>query len=277
MEQQEKEELLGKLVTELKLKGSSELTVRNYSWFIAKFLSQIDKPGSEINEDDARNFLASMIDSKSRNTTSLAASALRFFFSTILKKPIMALPMPKKEKNLPEGLTKEEVRKIIESAQTSKSRLIIKLLYSAGLRVSELVNLKKQDINLEEGVGWVRRGKGRKDRFFIVAEKIAKELKKQMEKQPTHLYIFSTSTSDKPLTPRNIQKIIKKTALKAEIIKKVSPHTLRNSYSTHLLESGTDIRKIQALLGHANLNTAQLYTHIPAEELKKIKSPLDEL
>lgn len=277
MEQQEKEELLGKLITELKLKGCSELTIRNYKWFVNKFLSSLDKSITEINEEDARMFLASIIDSKSKNTISLAASALRFFFDKILKKPIIALPIPKKEKKLPEVLTKEEVKKLIEAAETSKSRLIIKLLYSAGLRVSELVNLRKQDISLQEKIGWVRRGKGKKDRFFIIADKIAKELKKQMEKQPTHLYIFSTSTSDKPLTPRNIQKIIKKAALKADIKKKVSPHTLRHSYATHLLELGTDIRKIQVLLGHANLNTTQIYTHISTEELKKIKNPLDEL
>jgi integrase/recombinase XerD len=277
MEPKEKDELLGKLITELKLKGSSKLTIRNYVWFVNKFLSPLDKPVNEISEEDAKEYLASMIDTKSRNTISLAASSLKFFFDRILKKQIIAFPLPKKEKKLPEVLTREEVKKLIEAAETSKSRLIIKLLYSAGLRVSELVNLRKQDINLQEKVGWIRRGKGKKDRFFIIADSLFKELKKQMEKQPTHIYILSTSTTDRPITPRNIQKIIKKAALKAGITKRVTPHTLRHSYATHLLEAGTDIRKIQALLGHENLNTTQIYTHVSTEELKKIKNPLDEL
>lgn len=277
MEPQIKEELIGKLVTELKLKGSSELTVRNYKWFVEKFLASVDKPAEAIDEDDAKKFLAGMIDSKSRNTVSLAASTLRFFFDKVLKKQIIAMPLPKKEKRLPEVLTREEVKKLVEAAETSKSRLIIKMLYSAGLRVSELVNLRKQDLNLDEKTGWVRRGKGKKDRLLIIAESIVKEVNKQIGKQPTHLYIFSPSTRDKPPTPRNIQKIIKKAALKAGISKKVTPHTLRHSYATHLLESGTDIRKIQALLGHENLNTTQIYTHVSTDELKKIKNPLDEL
>lgn len=268
-------EALEKLKTELKLKGSSELTVRNYSWFAEKFLDSASKQIAELNEDDAKKFLASLIDSKSRNTVSLAASSLRFFFNEILKKPIAGITLPKKEKRLPEVLTKDEVKRLIDATETEKSGLMIKMLYSAGLRVSELVNLKRQDINLAEKVGWVRRGKGKKDRFFVIAEILIPELQKRIAKEKN--YLFSTETQDRALTSRNIQKIIKKTAFKAGIQKRVTPHTLRHSYATHLLEQGTDIRIIQELLGHANLSTTQIYTHVSSEELKKVKNPLDEL
>lgn len=275
MQEQEKKEALNKLVTELKLKGSSELTIKNYLWFVEKFFSSISKPLAELGEDDVKQFLASLIDNKSRNTVALAASSLKFFFSDILKKPIAGLKLPKKEGKLPQVLTKDEVKRLFDAANNSKSKLMLKMLYSAGLRVSELVNLKGNDINLQERVGWVRLGKGKKDRFFLIAESIAPELQKYLGKEQAKNYIFSAA--DKPLTTRNIQKIIKKAALKAGIQKRVTPHTLRHSYATHLLEAGTDIRIIQELLGHSNLSTTQIYTHVSAEELKKVKNPLDEL
>ncbi|MCS7134453.1 MAG: site-specific integrase, partial [Candidatus Pacearchaeota archaeon] len=257
-------------ITELRLRGSSELTIKNYVWFVKKFLEN-KQDVTQLTEDDAKNFLASFFN-KSSSTIALAASSLKFFFSEVLKKPLK-LKLPKKEKKLPEVLTKEEVKKLIDAAKTKKSKLIIKLLYSTGMRVSELVNLKCKDINLREMIGWIRRGKGKKDRIFFLSEKLARELEPYVE-DPSRVYVFS---KEKPLTTRNIQKIIKKAAEKSQIKKKVTPHTLRHSFATHLLESGTDIRFIQALLGHENLNTTQIYTHVSIEELKKIKNPLDEL
>ncbi|MEM2089496.1 MAG: tyrosine-type recombinase/integrase [Candidatus Pacearchaeota archaeon] len=265
------EDILNELRAELKLRGSSNFTIRNYSWFIRKFLTTSNKKIEELNEQDAKNFLASLLE-KSQSTMALAAASLKFFFSEILKKPI-TLKLPKKEKKLPEVLTKEEVKKLIESAETKKSKLIIKLLYSTGMRVSELVNLKCNDIDLQERIGWIRKGKGKKDRIFILPEKLIKELEPYV-KEPGRQYLLSR---EKPLTTRNIQKIIKLAAKKAGINKKVTPHCLRHSFATHLLDSGTDIRKIQALLGHESLSTTQLYTHLTTEELKKVKNPLDEL
>ena len=148
------------------------------------------------------------------------------------------------------------------------------LLYSSGLRVSELVNLKPSEIDFEEKIGWVRQGKGGKDRMFVISEELSRKLKDYLRRKKEHQYLFS---KEKPLTPRNIQKIVKHARHKAEITKKVTPHTLRHSFATHLLESGTDIRLIQSLLGHASLNTTQLYTHVSKEQLKGIDNPLDNL
>jgi len=123
-------------------------------------------------------------------------------------------------------------------------------------------------------MGWVRKGKGNKDRAFQISEKIIEELQEYFKKTPSFVYVFS---EQKPLSTRNIQKIIKNAAKNANVNKKVTPHTLRHSYATHLLDAGTDIRYIQTLLGHENLNTTQIYTHVSTEALKKIKNPLDEL
>jgi integrase/recombinase XerD len=270
-------ESVEKLRTELKLGGFSPLTARNYGFFVEKFLKHSgkqDKPG-DLNEDDAKAYLATLYEDKSKNTIMLAAAALKFFYKEILKKDFSEVKIPKKEKALPEVLNKGEVKDLIESADNVKSRLIIQLLYSGGLRVSELVKLKKRDLNFEDNTGWVRRGKGSKDRIFSLSPKLVEELKEYMDsKGRDYEYVFSKS---KPLTTRNIQKIIKGTKQRAEIDKKVTPHTLRHSFATHLLEQGVDIRLIQAILGHSSLNTTQIYTHISSEQIKKVQNPLDGL
>jgi len=262
------------LETELKLRRKSDKTIKNYLFFNKKFLDFIKKPVESISVEDIKSYLASL-DKKSTATLALALASLRFFYEKIMKKEIFKeIEIPKKEKKLPLVLTKEEIKQLIEGADTSKSKLIISFMYSTGLRFSEVVNIKINDLNLDEKIGWVRQGKGNKDRLFILPEKIIEQLKEFRNKHSNYQYLFSDS---EPLTTRNIQKIIKHTAYKIGMTKKITPHTLRHSYATHLLEGGTDIRYIQALLGHENLNTTQIYTHTSTEELKKIKSPFDSI
>ena len=267
-------EILDKLSNELKIRGFSPLTVRNYCFFVEKFLNRTGKKVEELNEDDVKEYIGELFDNKSKNTIMLALASLKFFYKEILKKEFSQIKIPKKDKKLPEVLTKDEVKRLIESADNVKSRLIISLLYSSGLRVSELVNLKIDELDFDEKTGWVRKGKGSKDRIFTISNNLAEELKEYLNERKDNKYIFS---KDKALSTRNIQKIIKGTRERANINKKVTPHTLRHSYATHLLEQGTDIRIIQAMLGHANLNTTQIYTHISSEQIKKIKNPLDLL
>lgn len=263
-----------RLKNELKLRGFSPLTVRNYVFFADKFTTFTNKTPDQLTEDDVKSYLSSLIDSKSKSTVMLAAAALKFYFLEVLKRPITTMKVPKKDKKLPEVLTKEEVKRLIDSADTNKSRIMISLLYSSGLRVSELVKLKPQDMRFDENIGWARSGKGSKDRMFILSQSIANEIKDYLKKRIDNEYVFS---KDRPLTTRNVQKIVKNLRTKASIQKKVTPHTLRHSFATHLLEEGTDIRLIQTLLGHSSLNTTQLYTHVSTEQLKKIANPLDKL
>ena len=266
-------EALQNLNSELRLRGFSPLTVRNYSFFADKFLKHANKDAANLDAQDAKNYLSSLFESKSKNTIMLAAAALKFFYVEVLKKDFSEIKMPKKERSLPAVLTPDEVRALIGSADTEKSRLIISLLYSSGLRVSELVNLKVSDINSQDGTGWVRRGKGGKDRLIIISPTLVKGLYEYLEGR-SNQYIFS---KEKPLTTRNIQKIIKLTSKRAGIQKKVTPHTLRHSFATHLLENGTDIRIIQTMLGHSSLSTTQVYPHISSEQLKQVQNPLDML
>jgi len=268
------QEILNKFKSELKIRGLSPFTVRNYSFFVEKFLLKTGKKPEDLNEDDVKAFIADMFESKSKNTIMLATASLKFFFTEILKKDFSQIKMPKKDKKLPEVLSKEEVKLMINSADNIKSRLLISLLYSSGLRVSELVNLKVDDLNISERTGWVRKGKGGKDRMISLSGNLADELSEYIKEKKDYLYVFSRQ---KPLSTRNIQKIIKGTKVRAGIKKKVTPHTLRHSFATHLLEGGTDIRMIQTLLGHSSISTTQLYAHVSSAELKKIKNPLDGL
>lgn len=268
--------LIKRLETELKLKGFSENTIKTYVFYNKRFLKFVGKKPEEIDEDDVKNFLAKKIDEK-RSTRTLATirAALKFFYDEVLGKNIVNFSTPKIERKLPLVLSREEIKKLIFSIKNKKHRLILMLLYSSGLRLSELVNLKVGDLELNEHIGWVRGGKGKRDRLFIISKKLAKMLKEYIKGKGKNDYLFQGRSGK--FSKRAVQKIVSNAARKANIDKKVSPHCLRHSFATHLLESGEDLRKIQELLGHANLSTTQIYTHVASESLKKIKNPLDQL
>jgi integrase/recombinase XerD len=273
----EKKEFLEKLETELKISKNSENTIKSYISANKKFLDFLNKTVEEISEDDVKKYLSTISD-KSATSIILFLSAIKYSFSSILKKDITSgIKRPKKEKRIPEVLTKEEMKKFLSSIKNKKSKLMLSLMYSCGLRVSELINLKIDDLFLEEKVGKINLGKGKKDRFFNIPQNLIKPLKKQIEKQRKNGQEFLFSGPKGRLSERNIQKIVKKVAKKAGIKKQISPHTLRHSFATHLLENGIDIRKIQELLGHSSISTTEIYTHVSREELKKIKSPLETL
>lgn len=271
-----KEEFLKKLSIELKISKNSNHTIRNYLRANEELINFTNKDPDQIDKDDVKLFMSEKLLDKSSTTIIVFLSALRYAYTNILDKDITAgIKRPKREKKLPAVLTKEEVDKLIASIINDKSRLMITLAYACGFRVSELVNLKVNDINFDEMIGHVRQGKGRKDRVFNLPQRLSKQLKKQVDKQKEfgQEYVFCGPKGK--LSERNIQKIVQNAVQKAGIEKDVHPHTLRHSFATHLLENGVDIRMIQELLGHADLSTTQIYTHISTEELKKIKSPLD--
>ncbi|MGY4884295.1 MAG: site-specific tyrosine recombinase/integron integrase [Nanobdellota archaeon] len=273
-----KEDFLKKLEIELKISKNSNYTLRNYTDCNRKFIEHIKKNPDEINEDDLKLYLAENLSDSSSSSIIVFLSAIRFAFSNILHKDITVnVKRPKKEKKIPSVLTKEEVKTLINVIDTKKSKLMVSLMYACGFRVSELVNLKVKDLNFEEKVGSVRQGKGKKDRVFNIPEFLLEDLKDQAEKQKEEKKEYLFTGPKGKLSERNLQKIISSASRRAKINKDVHCHTLRHSFATHLLENGTDIRKIQELLGHSDLSTTQIYTHISREELKKIKSPIDEV
>ncbi|MCA9497422.1 MAG: tyrosine-type recombinase/integrase, partial [Nanoarchaeota archaeon] len=155
-----------------------------------------------------------------------------------------------------------------------KHKLILKLYYSSGLRLSEATKLRKKNFDFEENVIWIRDGKGGKDRMSILSKSLSQELEEFCQYKDKDDFVFTNKFGD-PIGERSVQKIMEKAKIDSGIQKDVHIHSLRHSFATHLLEAGTDIRKIQELLGHSDLSTTQIYTKVSSEELKKVKSPLD--
>lgn len=272
------QEFLKKLEIELKISKNSPYTIRNYVNANKNLLSFFNKFPELITQEDIKIYLAEKLDKSSSSSVILFLSAIKYAYLNILNKdPTANIKRPKKEKKIPSVLTKEEIKKLIYSIKNKKSQLIISLIYACGMRVSEVINLKNSNLDFVEKVGYIKMAKGRKDRIFNIPDKLSRRLNKQIKKQKEKDQEYLFSGPKGKLSSRNIQKIVSNAARKAGITKEVHTHTLRHSFATHLLENGVDIRKIQELLGHSDLSTTQIYTHISTEELKKIKSPIEKL
>ena len=272
------QEFLKKIEVELKIAKNSEYTRQRYLDLNKKFLEFIKKQPEQATEDDVKMYVAEKLSDRAATSIIVFLSAIKYAYSSILKKDITAsIKRPKREKTLPVVLSKQEVKLLIDNLETKKSKLMLSLIYACGMRVSELVSLRINDFDFQEKIGHIRQAKGKKDRIFNIPETLLKKLEKQTESQrnTNQEYVFSGRNGK--MSSRNVQKIVSKAAKKAGINKDVHVHTLRHSFATHLLENNTDIRKIQELLGHSDLSTTQIYTHVSTEELKKIKSPLDTM
>lgn len=269
--------MLKNLENELKLRGFTKKTVDSYIFHNAKFLDFIKKEPEHIQEQDVKSYIAHLIADKQHKPASinLAISALKFNFEKIQGKDVLKnITPPKSEKKLPTVLTKDEIKSLLNQIKNKKHKLLIELMYSSGLRVGEAVSIKIEDIDINEKMGIVRSGKGRKDRNIIISERFIEKFQKYLNKNNFEEgYLFPSGESH--ISIRQAQKIVKNYAKKAGIKKRVFCHALRSSFATHLLEAGTDIRVIQELLGHSNLQTTQRYTKVSTEQLKKVKSPLD--
>jgi len=264
--------LLSKLKRELEIRNFSNKTIKGYVYSVGKFLEFSKNKG--LNEDVVKDYIQLNLKKKNPSSVRKDLFSIKFFFDKVLKQKLN-LPNPKKNQTIPDILTIEEVKRIIEVTQNIKHRLIIKILYGCGLRVSEIVNLKKSDIDFKEGLIHIRLAKGRKDRFVKIPSSIKEELNNYTKIIESE--ILFPSNREGRLTKDTIQKIVQKSAKKAGIKKRVYPHLLRHSFATHLLEQGTDLRIIQKLLGHSDIKTTQIYTQISQASIKNIKSPLDNL
>ena len=275
--------LVSRLKTELQLRGFSPYTIRNYISINSRFISFLKSNGyleaddfSSINADNVKSFLADLLaQKKAPSTVALARSAVLFLCNDVLELGIIKVKTPKIPKKLPIVVSRTELEELFAVLNT-KSRLLTKLIYASGLRVSEVVALSVDDLEFDQGHGWVRGGKGGKDRLFLLPESLAKDLKRYLKKNKISSGFVFPGKNGTRMTTRNVQKIISTAIKKLSITKQVTPHKLRHSFATHLLEKGTDVRLIQELLGHANLQTTQIYTHVTTTVLKKVKSPLEK-
>ncbi len=264
--------LLEKLKRELEIRNYSKNSIDSYLSFVEEYLDYSKNKG--INENSVKDYLQIQIKKISPSSLSSRISAIKFFFENILQQKIY-LKHPKRNKTLPEILTPNEVKKMIEITENIKHKLILKMLYGCGLRVSEVVNLKKKDIDFSEKLIHIKLSKGKKDRFVKLPESLIEDLKNYCRLFNDEV-LFPSNRGGK-LTTATIQAIVENSAKKVKIKKEVYPHLLRHSFATHLLEQGTDLRIIQKLLGHSDIKTTQIYTHISQASIKNIKSPLDNI
>jgi site-specific recombinase XerD len=269
-----------KLETELRFRRYSPNTRKIYIHYNRMMCRNLQKTPEEITPDDVKEFISGMERGNGYSTSSmnLAISAVKFFFRNILKKDVIEeKSRQSQDRNLPMVLSKEEIYKIFSVTCNSKHRLLLMLVYSSGLRVSEVVALKREHIDLNRRVIYIKLGKGRKDRFTILSEKCIRFIKEYYEFYNTEKWLFPGQSASRHISIRAAQHIFEKAVKKANIMKDVSIHNFRHSFATHLLESGTDIRYIQNLLGHISIRTTEKYTHIAKRNILNIQSPLDTI
>ncbi len=259
---EERYKLVGNLTEEIRLRRYSSQTGKSYISFVKDFLASGKTP---------REFLLSYT-TKSKSTMRSAYFALKFFHENVLNTKFEEkLPLARKSLKLPLVLSREDVIKMIDSANNLKHKLVIMFLYYAGLRLDEVRNIKWSDIDIDRETIHIKTAKGDKERVVFLHKRLIEPLRLFGMKEAGPIFISQRGAK---YNKRTIQQIIKSASKKAGIKKKVTPHTLRHSFATHLLESGADIRYIQQLLGHKDLKTTQIYTHVANKDIKKLANLL---
>ena len=259
----------------MQLRGYSSRTWQAYIPCLYAYFEAV--PGAEhfFDEDKARTYLLSLKEKDlAPNTLNLHLAVIKFYARHILKHfGKIHIRFSKRPQKLPVVLSRIDITELIGVTRNRKHHLLLSLAYGAGLRLNEICHLKLKDLDFCEGVLTVKQGKGNKDRITIIPSKIIRDLEIFLENKEMNDHVFESERGG-PLSPRSVQKIFDNAKRKAGITKDATFHSLRHSFATHLLEDGTDVRYIQALLGHSNIRTTQLYTAVTNPALKHIKSPL---
>ena len=261
-------------------KRYSQSTIETYCNSVKGFFSYLMKKPEEVSEQDFMeyNYRCIVEQGFARSTQNAIISGLKLFYKKFdignLKMDL--LERPHKDRKLPTVLSQEEIKALIESIKNQKHRTIISLMYSAGLRISELIGLKLNDIDSSRMVIQIKQAKGFKDRTVTLSPKILMILRNYyLAYRPTD-YLFEGKKGVR-YSPESVRKIVKRAVKVTRLKKRVTPHTLRHSYATHLLESGVDLRYIQVLLGHSSSRTTEIYTHVSNYSISAIKSPIDKI
>ncbi len=274
--------IITKFKNELNIEGYSSKTIEIYSMYVTLFYKYIKKDLINITTDDIIEYLSFLkTEKKAESTTmNLVLSSLKHFYNIFLKKDLdLNIKLPKKSKKIPVVLTSKEIISLLENITNLRNKLITQFIFSTGVRISECMDMKIKDLDFNESTGRVISGKGNKDRIIILSKKWIVDYKSYLDQRNKKIksdYLFCNGFGEK-LSVDTVQKFLKKASIRAGIEKKVSPHTLRHSFATNLLENDVNIRYIQQLLGHSNLNTTQIYTKVNTNKLKIIKNPLDSL
>jgi len=274
------------MLEELERRNYSQSTVSAYIATIRDLARYFKRPPDQLGPEQLREYQAYLFRERklAANTVNQRTAALRFFYITTLRKPwsIDETPYPRKAFRLPTILSPQQVSKLIEAADLAFHRILLMTLYATGLRRAELTHLKVSDIDRERMVIHVKGGKGRKDRDVMLSPRLLEELQRYLDGllQKPDVWLFPGNrrhTGKKPITNKVVWQACRRAATRAGLGKQVHPHTLRHCFATHLLESGADLRTIQLLLGHRDLEETTLYLHLSNARMSATASPLDKL
>ncbi len=269
-----------RMIEDMTVRNFVEKTRNDYIRHVKTFTAFLGRSPATATPEDLRRFQLHQSEIGVRPPTiNGAVVALRFFFTVTLERPDIArhLVFVREPRRIPIVLSPEEVARLLEAAPGPKYKAALGAAYGAGLRVSEVVALKVSDIDSNRMLLRIEQGKGRKDRFAMLSERLLELLRDWYRIARPPLWLFSGRDLMLPLTTRQLNRAVHAAAEMAEITKRVTPHTLRHSFATHLLEQNIDIRVIQVLLGHAKLDTTALYTRVATNAIRAVMSPLDRL
>lgn len=273
-------DVINLVVKEALRRGYSLKTIKAYSQCLRQFFRICLKDPKSVTKNDVKSYISRLVEKgASGNTINVHLNAIKFLMENILSKKLLVnVRYSKTPKTLPVVLTKEEVQRLISVIKNPKHKLAVSLLYSSGLRLSELVHLRRADLELDKNIGWVRRGKGNKDRIFIIAKRLKGEIKQYVKENcpGTQSWVFQ-GYKGRHFSQKAVQEIVKNAAKEAKIYKNVHPHILRHSFATHLIENGYDVASVQFLLGHNNVQTTMKYVHMSSPKMVNVKSPFDSL
>ena len=263
----------------LKRRRYSENTIKTYISYFKNFIAFFsDKDLKKITPEDINSYILGLIERKNISVSqqNQRINAIKFYYEKVLKreKQYYLIERPRAEKKLPTVLSKEEVNRLISTIDNIKHKCIISIIYSAGLRRSEVLNIKPADVDSDRMLIKISGGKGNKDRYSLLSGKLLEDLRIYYKEYKPEIWLFEGLNGGK-YSAESVAKILKKALLKSGLKKIVTPHTLRHSFATHLLEQGIDLRYIQELLGHTSSKTTEIYTHVSNKQLGKIISPLD--
>ncbi|WP_205958079.1 tyrosine-type recombinase/integrase [Flavivirga algicola] len=262
----------------LELKRYALNTCKIYISLFEKFINHYpDKDILELSEQEIREYLRLLIqENKSNSYINQTINSIKFYYEVVMGMPnrFYSIERPRKEQKLPKVVSKEEILSMIANTNNIKHRCIVSLLYSAGLRRSELLELQLEDIDSKRMLIFIRHAKNNRDRYSLLSETVLKELRIYYKKWKPKKYLFESPDGQK-YSDKSVGAIVSRAATKANIKRRITPHMLRHSFATHLLESGTNLRYIQTLLGHGSTKTTEIYTQVAVNNFKLIKNPLD--
>lgn len=269
-----------RMIEDLRIRNYALKTEKTYVAQVARFARHFGVSPEQLGPEEVRQYQLHLIaKGASWSFFNQAVCALRFLYKVTLgcPWPVEQIPFAKKPRVLPCVLSVEEVGAVLRAVRNVKHRAVLMTIYATGVRVAEVTRLRRKDVDSKRMVIRVRQGKGGKDRVVMLSPVLLEHLRAYLRRERPSEWLFPGSEPEKPLSICAVQKVCKQAARAAGVSKRVTPHLLRHSFATHMLEGGADLRLIQTLLGHRSVSTTQIYTHVSADRIRTAANPLDRL